>query len=175
VKVDVRVICATHRDLEKMVKEGKFREDLYYRINVFPITLPPLRERKEDIPLLVSHFTHKFTRENKKHIEGVNRAALDMLMAYDWPGNVRELENVIERAVVVCQKDLISPRDLPANLATKTVEVHSEGATLPEVVAAVEKQRIEEALVKYKSQRKAAKALGLTERILGYKVKKYKL
>ncbi|MFA4905230.1 MAG: sigma 54-interacting transcriptional regulator [Candidatus Margulisiibacteriota bacterium] len=175
VKVDVRVICATHRDLDKMVKEGKFRDDLFYRINVFPITLPPLRERKEDIPLLVSHFTHKYTRENKKRIEGVNRAALDLLMAYDWPGNVRELENVIERAVVVCQKDLISPRDLPANLSVKTVEVHSEGATLPEVVAAVEKQRIEEALVKYKSQRKAAKALGLTERILGYKVKKYKL
>lgn len=173
VKTDVRIICATHRDLGKMVKEGKFREDLYYRINVFPITLPPLRERKEDLPLLVAHFTHKFNKENKKNIDGINRAALDMLMAYNWPGNVRELENVIERAVIICQKDLIGPRDLPGNLSLPEVEVKAEGATLPQIVESIEKQKIEEALEKYKTQRKAAKALGITERMLGYKISKY--
>jgi Nif-specific regulatory protein len=175
IKVNVRVICATHQNLEKMVKERKFREDLFYRINVFPITLPPLRVRKEDIPLLVAHFTHKYNKENNKNIEGVNRAALDVLMAHDWPGNVRELENVIEHAVILCQKDLISPRDLPANLSQKTVEVKAEGATLPQIVESIEKQKIQEALQKYKTQRKAAKALGVTERMLGYKIKKYDL
>ena len=173
IKIDVRVICATHRNLEKMVKEGEFREDLFYRINVFPITLPPLRERKEDIPLLVAHFTHKYNKENGKNIDGINRAALDMLVAYDWPGNVRELENVIERAVIVCQKDLIAPRDLPANLLMKEVEVKAEGTALPQIVESIEKQKIAEALEKYRSQRKAAKALGITERMLGYKIRKY--
>lgn len=176
IKVDVRVICATHRDLEKMVKENKFREDLFYRINVFPVKLPLLCDRKEDIPLLADHFIGKYNKLNKKKIKGLTRAALDRLLSYDWPGNVRELENAIERAVVLCRRDLIGPPELPANLAARIeVETPAVGATLPEVVAAVEKQRIEEALVKYKSQRKAAKALGLTERILGYKVKKYKL
>lgn len=175
IKVDVRVICATHQDLPKMIRDKKFREDLFYRINVFPVTIPPLRDRKEDIPLLVAHFTHKYNKENKKNIEGVNRAALDILLAYDWPGNVRELENIIERAVVICQKELISPRDLPANLSQQTVEIKTEGATLPKIVESIEKQKIKEALIKYKTQRKAAKALGLTERMLGYKIQKYGL
>jgi Nif-specific regulatory protein len=175
IKVDVRLVCATHQDLEMMVKEKKFRDDLFYRINVFPVYLPPLRDRKEDIPLLVAHFTHKYNKENNKNIEGVNRAALDVLMAHDWPGNVRELENVIERAVVLCQKDLISPRDLPANLSQKAVEVPAEGTTLPQIVESIEKQKIKEALEKHKTQRKAAKALGITERMLGYKISKYGL
>ncbi len=175
VKIDVRVICATHQDLEKMIREKKFREDLFYRINVFPVTLPPLRERKEDIPLLVAHFTHKYNKENNKSIEGVSRAALDILMAHDWPGNVRELENVIEHAVIVCQKELISPRDLPANLSQGIPEVRAEGTTLPKIVESIEKQKIKEALLKYKTQRKAAKALGITERMLGYKMQKYGL
>lgn len=175
IKVDVRVVCATHCNLEKMVKEKKFREDLFYRINVFPVILPPLRDRKEDIPLLIAHFTHKYNKENQKKIEGISRAALDLLIAYDWPGNVRELENVIERAVIVCQKELIGPRDLPGNLSAKDVEVKAEGTTLPLIIESIEKQKIDEALHKYKSQRKAAKALGITERILGYKVKKYNL
>jgi len=176
IKVDVRVICATHRNLEKMIKEGKFREDLFYRISVFPIYLPALRERKEDIPLLVDYFIEKYSKENKKKIKGLNRAALDLLMAYDWPGNVRELENVIERAVVICQKDFITPKELPASLfREKEVELPAEGTSLPEIIEAIEKQRIEEALKKYKTQRQAAKALGITERILGYKIKKYKI
>jgi len=177
IKIDVRVICATHQDLKKMVEEKKFRDDLFYRINVFPVMLPPLRDRKEDIPLLVAHFTHKYNKENNKEIEGVNRAALDILMAYNWPGNVRELENVIEHAVVLCQKELISPRDLPANLSTQS-PVPSPvptGATLPKIVESIEKQKIKEALEKHKTQRKAAKALGITERMLGYKIGKYGL
>jgi len=175
IKVDVRVICATHRDLKKMVKEGKFREDFFYRINVFPVQIPPLRERKEDIPLLVAHFTHKYNKENKKGIDGVNRAALDVLMAYSWPGNVRELENVIEHAVIVCDKELITPKHLPGNISVSELEIKPEGTTLPRIVESIERQKIEEALEKYKTQRKAAKALGITERMLGYKVSKYGL
>lgn len=173
VKINVRIICATHRDLKKMTREHKFREDLYYRINVFPINLPPLRERKEDLPLLVAHFTHKYNKENKKEIDGVNRAALDVLMSYGWPGNVRELENVIEHAVIVCDKELIAPKHLPGNISAIDVELKPEGATLPRIIESIEKQKIQEALDKYKTQRKAAKALGITERVLGYKIDKY--
>jgi len=173
IKIDVRVICATHCDLEKMIKEKKFREDLYYRINVFPVTIPPLKQRKEDISLLTSHFIHIYNRESKKKIEGINRAALDVLMAYDWPGNVRQLENIIERAVVLCDDKLIYPKHLPANLVKSHVEVPSQETTLPKIVASIEKQKIIEALNLHKTQRKAAKALGLTERMLGYKISKY--
>jgi Nif-specific regulatory protein len=175
-KIDVRLICATHRNLEEMVKTGKFREDLYYRINVFPVFIPPLRERKEDILLLADHFIHKFNKENKKKIKGISRAALDILMAYGWPGNVRELENAIERAVILCQKELIAPAELPANLGAKeAIDLPAAGASLPEIVESIEKQRIREALEKYKTQRNAAKALGITERMLGYKIKNYKI
>ena len=173
IKSDVRIICATHQNLEKMIKEKKFREDLFYRVSVFPITLPPLCERKEDIPLLAAHFVHKFNRENSKHIKGINRAALDALLVYDWPGNVRELENVIEHAVVICKRELISPKDLPATLERQTVEVGAEGVNLPQIVENVEKQKISEALKKYKTQRDAARALGITERMIGYKIQKY--
>lgn len=176
VKTNVRVICATHRDLAEMAKSGKFREDLYYRINVFPVTLPPLRDRKEDIPLLVDHFLHKFNKENNKKIRGINRAALDMLLAYQWPGNVREVQNVVERAVVICRKDLLTPLELPQNIRSgEGVDVPSSGATLPEIVESIEKQRISDALAKHKSQRRAAKALGITERMLGYKIVKYNI
>jgi len=177
VKVNVRVICATHRNLEEMIKAGKFREDLFYRINVFPVVLPPLRERKEDILLLADHFIHKYKKENNKKIRGLSHAALDQLMAYDWPGNVRELENVIERAVVICQKELISPAELPANIVRSggEIEIPAAHATLPQIVGSIEKQRIREAMARYKSQRKAAKALGITERMLGYKIMKYRV
>jgi Nif-specific regulatory protein len=176
VKTDVRVICATHRDLEKMVKDGRFREDLYYRINVFPVALPPLRDRKEDIPLLADHFIEKYSKENKKKIKGINRAALDMLLSYNWPGNVRELENVMERAVVLCKKDLVSPPELPVNLQKPSeVNFTSDGMTLPALIGSIEKQRIVDAIAKYKTQKAAAKALGITERMLGYKIKNYKI
>jgi len=176
IKVDVRLICATHRNLEEMVKERKFREDLFYRINVFPITIPPLRERKEDIPVLVDHFIEQHNKENKKKIKGINREALDMLMAYDWPGNVRQLENIIERAVVLAQKELITPAELPTNIQkAMETEISSTNITLPELVESIEKQKIEEALAKHKTQKSAAKALGITERMLGYKIKNYKI
>lgn len=176
VKTNVRVICATHRNLVEMAKSGKFREDLYYRINVFPVTLPPLRDRKEDLPLLVDHFLHKFNKENNKKIRGINRAALDMLLAYQWPGNVREVQNVVERAVVICQKELITSLELPQNIRSGDgVDVLSIGASLPEIIESIERQRISDALAKHKSQRQAAKALGITERMLGYKIGKYKI
>lgn len=178
IKTDVRVICATHRNLEQMVKEEKFREDLFYRINVFPVNIPPLRERREDIPLLAAHFLHKYAKENKKEIKGISKAALEVLMYYTWPGNVRELENIIERAVILCQEDLISVKNMPQNiigLIPKGVEISPDGATLPKIVETIEKQKITEALGKFKSQRKAAGALGLTERMLGYKIKKYNI
>ncbi|KAF0135086.1 MAG: Nif-specific regulatory protein [Candidatus Saganbacteria bacterium] len=176
IKVNIRLICATHRNLELMVKEGKFREDLYYRINVFPVFLPGLRERKEDIPLLADHFVHKFNKENKKKIRGMNREALDVLLGYNWPGNVRELENVIERAVVLCQKEIISAKELPPTLSQAPVaDIAPIGATLPQIIAAIEKQKIEEAINKHGTQRSAAKALGITERMMGYKIEKYKI
>ena len=111
VEVDVRVIVATNKDLETMVKQGLFREDLYYRIHVIPIFLPPLRERKEDIPLLVEHFREKFNRQMNKEVKGLSPSALQKMMLYDWPGNVRELENTLEYAVAITQQDII-PEDL---------------------------------------------------------------
>jgi Nif-specific regulatory protein len=174
IKTDVRVICATHRNLEDMVKQGKFRQDLFYRINVFPVTMPALRDKKEDIPLLCSHFIEILNKENNKKIKGLSKGALDVLLSYSWPGNVRELENVMERAVVLCLKDVITPAELPAELSSKEYhEAVPSGTTLPEIIETIEKQKIEEALKAFKTQRKAAKALGLTERILGYKIQKY--
>jgi len=113
VKADVRIVAATHRDLEKMVSEGAFRQDLYYRIHVVKLALPPLRERKEDIPLLVEHFIRKFNRLNGKEIQGVSLDVMPLLMAYDFPGNIRELENIIEYATVVCKDPLIGIEHLP--------------------------------------------------------------
>jgi len=175
IKVDVRVVCATHRDLEDMVKKEKFRQDLFYRINVFPIYLPPLRERKEGIPLLADFFIEKYSKANKKRVKGINRAALDTLLAYDFPGNIRELENIIERAVILCRKEIITPDDLPLNLEVKHFEVSAQETRLPQIIESVERQKIEEALRHHKTQRKAAKALGITERMLGYKIRKYNI
>ncbi|WP_457642579.1 sigma-54-dependent transcriptional regulator [Persephonella sp.] len=120
ISVECRIIAATNRDLEQMVYEGKFREDLFYRINVIHLKVPPLRERKEDIPLLVNHFLEKFNRLNEKSISGVSDSAMEILMEYDWKGNVRELENAIERAVVMCQHDTIKPEQLPPRIVNRS-------------------------------------------------------
>jgi transcriptional regulator with PAS, ATPase and Fis domain len=119
IKVDFRVICATNKDLEKAVADGTFREDLYYRLNVFSIFIPPLRERKGDIPLLVNYFVQKYARSMNKPIVGIASDAMDTLVRYNWPGNVRELENAIERAMVVGKPPKVQPEDLPFQLTEK--------------------------------------------------------
>jgi len=119
-KIDVRMIAATNEDLEANMKKGKFREDLFYRLHVFPIFLPDLRDRKEDIPLLAYHFLDLYTKEAKKEIKGISKEAMDLLLDYAWPGNVRELENAIERAVIMAEGELLVPQDLPKDLAEGT-------------------------------------------------------
>jgi Nif-specific regulatory protein len=174
VKVDVRILAATSRDLEEDVKKGLFRQDLYYRINVFPIFMPPLRERKGDIILLGDHFLERFSRENNKNIRRISTPAIDMLTSYHWPGNVRELESCIERAVLVCNDDVIRAEHLPPSLQTAVQPGHSNGTTLPGAVENLEREMILEALKSSKGhQGQAAKELGLTMRMLGYKIQKY--
>jgi len=181
-KVDVRLIAATNRNLREMIKEGTFREDFYYRLNVINIYVPPLRKRKEDIPLLIDHFIKKFAEENRKSIQGISREAMDLLMKYDYPGNVRELENMIERAVVLARGEIIEKEDLPIQFHIK----NGSNETLPpleyypgkfrEKVEAFEKDLIVQALEKAGyNQSKAARALGLSERNLRYKMNKYGL
>jgi Nif-specific regulatory protein len=174
-EVDVRVIAATNKDLEAAVREGNFREDLYYRLNVLPIFLPPLRDRREDIPLLVEHFIERFCREYRKEIQGLTEKVWEYVKRYHWPGNVRELENFVERAVIVCQGDRIDGMDLPAPMQNgKTVSREAAASTLPEAVALLEKRLIRDALDRTSgNRRKAAALLGVTERILGYKLKSY--
>jgi len=174
VQVNVRLVAATHRNLEQEVKEGRFREDLYWRINVFPIYLPPLRERKDDIVLLADHFLEKYSREYNKEVKRLSTPAIDLLMSYHWPGNVRELENCMERAVLVCRSSVIRAEHLPPSLQTAETSGTSVAGNLPQAVDNLEREMIMEALKKTNGhQGKAAQLLGVTERILGYKIKKY--
>lgn len=175
IKINVRVITATNRNLEDLLKSGKFREDLYYRLNVFPIFLPPLRERKTDILLLAEHFLEKYSRENEKSIKRISSLAIDLLTTYTWPGNVRELENCIERAVIICDGDVIQVPHLPPTLQ-RSDSVSPSGAdlrlTLDERVSGFEREVIMDALKEAKgNQSKAARLLGTTQRIVGYKIK----
>jgi Nif-specific regulatory protein len=178
IKVNVRIIAATSRDLEQLVKEGRFREDLYYRLNVIPIILPPLRERREDIPLLVEHFLIRFNKENHKSVK-MSSDAIDLLMDYDWPGNVRELENTLERLVIMSKENVITASDIPSNIRDRVLKQKlpvREMDALPATVYEIERARIIEALNKTGgNQSKAAKILGLTQRQIGYKIKKYKI
>ena len=176
--VDVRVIAATNRDMEKMVERGDFREDLFYRLNVISVTIPPLRDRRGDIPPLISHFTSRYAIENDKDIEGISKEAMDILMKYDYPGNVRELENAMERAVVMTRGTVITTEDLPIHIRIARSERDSaygiEGRSLPEMVENLERHLIADALAETDSnQSKAAEALGIGERNLRYKLKKY--
>jgi len=173
-KADVRLLAATHRDLEELVSQGRFREDLYYRLNVFPIYLPPLRERQADIPLLAEHFLAKYSSEHNKPVTRLSAPVLDLLMQYPWPGNVRELENVLERAVLVCDEDTILTVHLPSSL--QRVEPGQQGRGLTAQVESLEKELIAEALRQTRgNQSKAAQILDTSLRILGYKIKKYHL
>ena len=176
IKSNCRIVVATNKNLEEAIKAGGFREDLYYRINVFPIFLPPLRERKDDIMLLADHFLEKFAKENNKRITRISTPAIEMLTSYHWPGNVRELENCVERAVLVCSEDVIRSEHLPPSLQMGKKTESDTGAkmTLTEIIENKEKEIIIDTLKKVGgSQRKCAKELGVTERILGYKIKMY--
>jgi Nif-specific regulatory protein len=174
VKVNVRLIAATNKDLEKAITAGTFREDLLYRVNVFAIFVPPLRERKPDIMLLADHFLEKYANEHGKNIKRISTPAIDMLMAYHWPGNVRELENIIERAVLVCDGNVVHGHNLPPTLQTGEASGTVMNLALDEAVEAYEKDLIQDALKTTRGNRaKAAKLLHSTERIIGYKVNKY--
>src|SRR5688572_21289129 len=172
VKVNVRLIAATNKDMEKAIADGTFREDLYYRLNVFTIFVPPLRERKADLLLLADHFLEKFSREHGKVIKRISTPAIDMLMAYHWPGNVRELENALERAVLVCDGAVIHGHHLPPSLQTADSSGTVTRVSLKDAVAAYERDLIQDALKTTRGNRaKAARLLDTTERILNYKVR----
>ena len=180
-KVDVRVIAATNVDLRRAVEEGRFREDLYYRLNVIAIQLPPLRQRKEDIPALAQHFVDKYSQENGKAVEAVTPEALQVLMDYDWPGNVRELENVIERGVVLSTGPYIGPELVPDQVRTSPgffhippVSVPPEGINLREVIAGFERRLIESTLEATGGvQKDAARLLGLKPTTLNEMIKRH--
>jgi DNA-binding NtrC family response regulator len=173
IRVDVRVIAATNRDLDAMVRAGEFREDLYYRLNVVSIDIPPLRDRREDIPLLVDAFLKRFSAESGSRATGVSREAMDLLLKHGYPGNVRELENLVHRAVVLARGPLITTADLPLHLQEMKSEEPS-ARTFVERVAEFERALIVEALGHADGvQTKAAKALGMSERHLRYKLQKY--
>jgi Nif-specific regulatory protein len=174
IKANVRLITATNVDLETAVQEGRFRSDLYYRLNVFSLYLPPLRERRTDILLLADHFLEKYGRQNGKSIRRISTPAIDMLMSYHWPGNVRELENAIERAALVADGNVIHGYHLPATLQTAEGSGTVTRMSLEQAVETYEKDLIQDALKTTRgNQARAARLLDATERILGYKIKKY--
>ena len=186
IRVDVRIIAATNRDLQAAMKQGNFREDLYYRLNVVPIKLPPLREHKEDIPELARFFADRFANETKRPAVDLIDSALSKLMAYDWPGNVRELANIIERAVVLGQDPAIQAQDLAAEIVNSqrtpasgprsdyNGEVCLDGKTINEVIEQTERRMIHEALSKVAgNKQRAARLLGLSRQGLLKKLKRF--
>ena len=183
IKVDVRVIAATNRNLEKALHEGKFREDLYYRLNVIPVLIPPLRERKEDIPLLIEHFVKKFCQENNKQLMKFSKKALELCMSYDWPGNVRELENAVENAIVLGEGNAILPEFLPLNIYSfsnraleKNFLDNLQGDSYRKKIEFAERLVIREAIENADGNKSiAAKNLNISLRTMRYKIKKYAL
>jgi two-component system response regulator PilR (NtrC family) len=180
IKVDVRIIAATNVDLKQEMQDGRFREDLFYRLHVIAIHLPPLRERKSDIPLLVQHFLKKYAEENERPVLEVLPETLDLLMEHDWPGNVRELENVIERAVVLTPGRTMGPDMIPEHVrrAPRTVvpqvALPPEGISLKDVTAAYERQWIESALEAAGGvQKRAAELLHIKPTTLNEMIKRY--
>jgi Nif-specific regulatory protein len=173
-KTDVRVIAATNRDLEELISEGKFRQDLYYRLDVFPIHVPPLRDRKTDIPLLADFFVEKYSKVNHKNIRRIATPAIDMLMTYHWPGNVRELENCVERAVLLSSNHVIHGHHLPPTLQTAEASGTMPSGTLDRMLDNIERDLIIDALKAARGNKaKAARALGISERIMGLRVRKH--
>ena len=176
IKADIRIIASTNKNLELAVEEETFRSDLYYRLNVFPIYMPPLRERKTDILLLADSFLEKYARENQKDIRRLSTPAIDMLMQYHWPGNVRELENCIERAVLLCEENVIHSYHLPPSLQTGEESATIPALSLEESVANLEKEMIIDALKNtHGNMARAAQMLHMTERKFAYKAKKYRV
>ncbi len=174
IKANVRLIAATNKDLEKAIAAGTFREDLYYRLNVFTLFVPPLRERKPDLLLLVDHFLEKFAREHKRNIKRISTPAIDMLASYHWPGNVRELENTLERAVLMCDGEVVHGHHLPPSLQTAEASGTITRVSLRDAVGAYEKDLLQDALKTTRGNRaKAARLLDTTERIINYKVRQY--
>jgi len=177
ISVNVRIIAATNRDLESMVREGIFREDLFWRLNVFSLYVPPLRSRKEDIPALATHFLKTFAKKHGKRLHGISRDAMERLITYDFPGNVRELENAVERAVILAEDEVVRVEDLPPsmrNVKEKISDDNFNDLPLPEAVAMLERRRIREALRKAGGVKtRAAEMLGISERVLRYKLEKY--
>jgi DNA-binding NtrC family response regulator len=178
-RVDVRVVAASNKDLDQEVEAGRFRTDLYYRLNVITLHLPPLRDRREDIPLLVAHFLRKYAQQNHKEVAAIQQQTLQCLQTYDWPGNVRELENIIERAVVLAQGSTIGMAELPAHLQEKEPEiVHGEHFVLPAdaTLAEIERAAIAQALQRNAGNRQAAaRALNIGVATLYRKLKVYQL
>jgi len=184
IKTDIRVIAATHQDLKAAVEQKLFREDLYYRLNVIPISIPPLRERKSDIPLLAHYFLENFNKRKKKKIKGINNEAIELLMQYEWPGNVRELENIIERVVILLDSDIITAQDLPEKFQQfferreypRDLDIPEEGISLEETVTQFEKRLILQALTKTGwVKNKAARLLNLNRTTLIEKIKRQNL
>lgn len=175
VHVDVRVIAATNQNLEEMIREGSFREDLFYRLNVVTIRIPPLRERREEISLFIDHFIRKYSQEEGKEILSVSKEAMDILMKHDYPGNVRELENMIQRAVVLARSDLITTDDMASYIGHYKTETNEKSEdSLVQSVENLEIHMIRHALQTANgNQSEAARALGITERNMRYKMKKY--
>ena len=177
ISVDIRLVTATNRDLERAVQENLFREDLYYRLNVFPVYLPPLRERRTDILLLAEHFLEKYNRENNKKIERISTSAIDLLMQYHWPGNVRELQNCMERAILICDENTIKATHLPPTLqSSESIASDDNPISMATAVENFERELIIDALKKNKgNQTKAAKLLDTSLRIINYKIHNYKI
>jgi len=176
IAVDVRIICATNRHLEKCVEAGTFRKDLYYRINIFPIFIPPLRDRTDDIIPLANYYLKKYAEEYKRPVSRISTPAMDLLTGYKWPGNIRELRNTMERAVLVCDEEAIRAYHLPTDMQkcgqANTLREHGAGFT--ETVERLEKDLIVDALRNAQGNiHQSARDIGLTYRIIYYKIKKY--
>ncbi|MDW7771426.1 MAG: sigma 54-interacting transcriptional regulator [Desulfobulbaceae bacterium] len=175
-KTDIRLVAATNRDLEKAVRDGSFREDLYYRLNVFPVYLPPLRERRTDTLLLAEYFLDKYNLENKKKIKRISTSAIDLLMQYHWPGNVRELQNCMERAVLICDENSIKSTHLPPTLQSAETVSADKPLSLATAVENFERELIVDALKKCKgNQTRAAQYLDTSMRIINYKIHSYNI